>query len=334
MILRTNLSSLRAAVFYPLIVVFAAVQMASGVDRSTYTTVNGAGVTPATLHKSWMSALPDAMLISELSIPGTHDAGCIDQYGDVSSHIADCQDAKIIDQLNAGVRFLDLRVEDSNGPWEIFHDAYQYQPLWDVLTEIATFLNDHPRETVLTRITVFQSDHEAFLFQWPWMFGGAFEDFIWQQKDQFRADGVTPTTYAHEATGDPDKDQTFGNQSYVWPTLGEVRGKMVLFFGRADPLLNEGRGHASGLGYVGHYPSTTLASSRTSEAGIVVGVTRDQYDNANTDNKWEGDEIIINAASADLTKETLYTTGINIGATAFILLCINNSESGGCGSFR
>ena len=172
--------SLRTAIYYALIAVFAAVQLASGEDRSTYTTVNGAGETPATSHKNWMSALPDSMLISELSIPGTHDAGCISQYGDVSSGYADCQDAKIIDQLKAGVRFFDLRVEDTNGAWEIYHAAYQYQTLWEVLIEIATFLNDHPRETVLTRITAGEAvDKDAFLREWP-LFANVFEEFIWQ----------------------------------------------------------------------------------------------------------------------------------------------------------
>ena len=177
-------------------------------------------------------------------IPGTHDAGCISQYGDVSSGYADCQDAKIIDQLKAGVRFFDLRVEDTNGAWEIYHAAYQYQTLWEVLIEIATFLNDHPRETVLTRITAGEAvDKDAFLREWP-LFANVFEEFIWQVEGKVRADGVTPRTYAHNATG--GATDTFFGYSFNWPTLGEVRRKMVLFLG-PDPLKEKGEGHASGL---------------------------------------------------------------------------------------
>jgi hypothetical protein len=309
MMLRLNPRSLRTAIFYPLIAVFAAVQLASGVDLSTYTTVNDDGEIPATWHRSWMSALPDSMLISELSIPGTHDSGCIDKEGDATSLIADCQDAKIIDQLNAGVRFLDLRVEDTNGPWQIYHDAFQYQTLLEVLIEIATFLSDHPRETVLVRITVFGSDHKAFLFQWPWKFAEPFKDFIWQRKGRFRADGVTPTTYAHEAKeGKVDNFYQFG--SYNWPTLGEVRGKMVLFL-NPDPLIAEGKGHASGLSYANN---KTDPPTPTDGSSIFQIINRDRYGHTNTDEKLLADLSSIFGASIDPNRKALWVTGINIGA--------------------
>ncbi|WP_228453080.1 hypothetical protein [Chryseobacterium sp. CH1] len=57
---------------------------------------------------SWMAGLQDNISLSKISIPGTHDSGArID--APVVSGTAKTQDLSIAEQLNAGVRFLDIR---------------------------------------------------------------------------------------------------------------------------------------------------------------------------------------------------------------------------------
>ena len=63
-----------------------------------------------TYAHNWMSAIDDNASIAQISIPGTHES-CA-RYGGSDAH---CQWRSIIDQLNRGIRFLDVRC-DYNAP--------------------------------------------------------------------------------------------------------------------------------------------------------------------------------------------------------------------------
>lgn len=57
-------------------------------------------------YKRWMKELNDDTKISKLAIPGTHNsAACHTALPSVQ-----CQGKSVTDQLNHGVRFLDIRV--------------------------------------------------------------------------------------------------------------------------------------------------------------------------------------------------------------------------------
>ena len=58
---------------------------------------------------NWMRAVPDHINISELSIPGTHDS-CARHNGH-SLGFAKCQDLGLREQLDKGIRFIDIRVK-------------------------------------------------------------------------------------------------------------------------------------------------------------------------------------------------------------------------------
>lgn len=283
-------------------------------NNAILTTVGGAGDVPRTYHTRWMEGLPDSMLISELSIPGTHDSGAeVGNTSHVLPSYSDCQDAEVYNQLVSGVRCLDLRIERGDGEWMVHHADYTYRTLFLVLNDITRFLTINPSETVLCRLSADVAG-DAILFTQTYSQIRDTYTNIWQRPGAFRVDGITPTQYAHEAKGiDPEfpelkgyLDNLFKNGSYNWPTLGEVRGKMVMFLS-PDPLLLEGGGFCSGLSF-GNGPTNISSLFRSS--------LRDDFDNGDYVDKRKKDLEHIYRASTNISKTVLYATGLNIGAQA------------------
>lgn len=146
---------------------------------------------------NWMSSLNGALPISQLSIPGTHDAGA--RYEPLAG-TAKCQTLTITGQLEAGVRFLDIRCRHQNDVFNIYHGAVDQKATYaSVLAEISAFLTKNPRETVIISV-----------------------------KEEESSSG---TTRSFEATFDSYVAQNPGK----WllgpevPTLDAARGKVVLF---------------------------------------------------------------------------------------------------------
>lgn len=108
--------------------------------------------TPTHTYSDWMTALPDFLPLSELSIPGTHDSGA---YG-FGLETTETQSMTIGTQLAAGIRFLDLRVGQTPlCPLNLFHNfACQGTNLtWQkVVDELVLFLTNHPGETIVARV--------------------------------------------------------------------------------------------------------------------------------------------------------------------------------------
>lgn len=108
----------------------------------------------------WMENVPDETKLSNMSIPGTHDS-CT-QYVDMR-YIFQCQDASIATQLKYGYRYLDMRLvlEKRSGQETLVlkHNIARCKisdspfartlTLADVLKDVYTFLDEHPRETVI-----------------------------------------------------------------------------------------------------------------------------------------------------------------------------------------
>jgi len=99
---------------------------------------------------SWMRKLDGGMSIAQLSIPGTHDSGAL--YEPVPG-TTKCQNLSIAEQLNAGVRFLDIRCRHIHSGFTIHHGpVYQNQNFDDVFGATSKFLKDNPGETVLMSV--------------------------------------------------------------------------------------------------------------------------------------------------------------------------------------
>lgn len=149
---------------------------------------------PAACCPDWMAELPDALPLSRLSIPGTHDS--LSLFGGQRLR---CQSWGLEAQLAAGIRFLDVRCKLWRGELRIYHlCTFQRASLRGVLRRTLRFLRAHPGEAVLMRIK-----EELPIFSRP--------GFAAQLHRCLLEEG----------------------QGCVWcreevPTLGQVRGKIVV----------------------------------------------------------------------------------------------------------
>jgi 1-phosphatidylinositol phosphodiesterase len=154
--------------------------------------------------RDWMATVENDRLLSNLSIPGSHDSAA---FVEPVSGTAKCQNLSLTDQLNVGVRFLDIRCRHINDGFAIHHGSiYQNQNFDDVLNAVIGFLNAHPTEAVIMSV---KEEHTA--------------------SNNTRSFADTFDSYVQK---NPGKWNFNGNIS----TLGEARGKITLFrrFGGAD----------------------------------------------------------------------------------------------------
>ena len=162
----------------------------------------------------WMADLDDGLRLNEIVLPGTHDAAT--QYAQLA-FITKCQALSIGEQLEAGFRYLDIRLELTDaGSFRLMHGFIKCKtgPLpWDaalgldaVLDQCYAFLKAHPTETVVFAVKKEHGDQLAQIFAEALEAEIAREPSLWY----------------------------VGNEL---PTLGEVRGKLVLMRRYADRSL-------------------------------------------------------------------------------------------------
>lgn len=128
----------------------------------------------------WMSKLPnaDSLKLMDLTLPGTHNSGSYDLTTDInlndpeyevvkegtaslpadlvaqwSCQYALTQSLSLSEQLQAGVRYLDLRL-DYDAATQKFRGNHMLFGLdaADLLSQVATFANDHPKEIIFLEI--------------------------------------------------------------------------------------------------------------------------------------------------------------------------------------
>ncbi|MFI5759192.1 phosphatidylinositol-specific phospholipase C [Streptomyces sp. NPDC051569] len=145
--------------------------------------------------QDWMGGFGDGTPVQQLTIPGTHDSGAR-----VGGLYVACQETSIAEQLNSGVRFLDVRCRAFENAFPIHHAAfYQNLNFDDVLVACRDFLLAHPSETVLMRVKQEYSEESDAEFRR--IFDVYLDDKGW--RSLFRLDSTLPT-------------------------LGEARGRVVL----------------------------------------------------------------------------------------------------------
>lgn len=98
----------------------------------------------------WMKNVSDDRLITSMSIPGTHDSGATHSIFDVAGK---CQDLDIETQLEIGVRFFDIRLQQVNDKFNVVHSFVdQKLDFEDVVEDMVDFIEDYPSEFLLVSI--------------------------------------------------------------------------------------------------------------------------------------------------------------------------------------
>ena len=180
----------------------------------------------------WMSVILDTTRLTEITIPGTHDS-CARKFKDedvfgVTSGISKCQSMNITEQLNSGIRFLDIRCEVDPNSYSVktVHgttdcwNGNDYYYLDFVFQDVYNWLAAHPSETVCICIKEDDGDHGVPSFT------NAIYEYIhgYGQGKYFYGEGYNY------------RDHWYLGKTV--PTLGEVRGKCVLF-NRFDQYIGE-----------------------------------------------------------------------------------------------
>ena len=99
-------------------------------------------------NKAWMAWVSDYTPIRAISIPGTHDSGS--RYG---VYWSKNQSLTITQQLEAGVRYLDVRLRHIGDSFAIHHGSYYQNAMFgNVLGEVVAFLSANPSEFVFVRV--------------------------------------------------------------------------------------------------------------------------------------------------------------------------------------
>lgn len=220
-------------------------------------------VSTLAVMNSWMTGIADNTSIARITIPGTHDSGA--RFEPVAG-TAKCQNLTIAEQLEAGVRFLDIRCRHIGDAFAIHHGSiYQNLNFTDVITACLSFLDNHPGETIVMCV---KEEYD------PTNNTRSFE----QTFDSYIA--VNPTRWYLGASV---------------PNLGSVRNKIVLLrrFGASST--------PKGIDATNWADNTTFTST-TPDATLRV---QDQYVVPDNNNKWTGVTNLFTEANAS-TGNTLH----------------------------
>jgi len=177
---------------------------------------------------NWMSRIDDGTYLSDMSIPGTHDSATENIF---PAFFLQCQDTSIKEQMENGYRYLDIRLaveEDDEGNVSLkfihnFGNCKKTSGLFaeklyleDVLSWVYDFLEGNPTETIIFCVKDEGSDDDPEVFEEAFMSLIEENSSVWYRENEI-------------------------------PTLGEVRGKVVLC-SRFEDALGYGEGR-TGLNF-------------------------------------------------------------------------------------
>eukprot|EP00092_Neocalanus_flemingeri_P051272 GFUD01059588.1.p1 GENE.GFUD01059588.1~~GFUD01059588.1.p1 ORF type:complete len:593 (+),score=61.44 GFUD01059588.1:101-1879(+) len=195
--------------------------------------------------KSWMKAVDGNTRLHELSIPGTHDT--MSWKGPGQTIWSYTQSLTLKDQLEMGVRFLDIRLNIRGGELGCYHDyVYCDNNLRNVMSDIYKFLLANPTETVIYRFKI-----EGKLKESQNTFCQMFNDMIYPYRHYI---------YSYR----------YSNPEWLTylPTLDQMRGKMVILnyngydecFGYRIDWIVLDNWNGKGQDWTGHHSNPDIVS--------------------------------------------------------------------------
>lgn len=140
------------------------------------------------LNPTWMATIPDTRPIQLISIPGTHDS--LSRFGTTKfmlKFVYETQTMELADQLEAGIRALDIRCRHEDNECKVYHQSiYQKISLAEVLTICQQFLKRNPSEVILMRVknkeapTLRSNRTFEETFQEEYWHNGKYEGLFWK----------------------------------------------------------------------------------------------------------------------------------------------------------
>ncbi len=204
----------------------------------------------------WMKEIPDTAYLASMNIPGSHDSGLHNATAGFGS-MAECQTLSIKEQLEAGVRFFDIRLRYPGDPDDIgtkdekhelyvCHgqgfvccDGYIVNKEGDkvnytynmVLDEMADFLEEHPSETIFyfTRNEYYQYDEK---FKDPST--ESYQNELCYRREMKREEAAIINRFKKGPKNPSTEEQLLHyediqNQDLYQKKMGESRGKIYHF---------------------------------------------------------------------------------------------------------
>ena len=218
----------------------------------------------------WMSRMADSVKLSQLTLPGTHDS-CTANI----TAIASCQAWSLQDQLNHGIRYIDIRCRQIGSTFAIHHGlVFTMVMFGDGVRDVCVdFLQAHPTECIVMQIKWHEYDDDNPV--------GTFQQVL---------DGYL---------------QGFGSFFYLdnrIPTLGEVRGKIVVV--RRFQLDAGSSPRGLDLSGWNQQDDKTFDVNPTSENGWATYHIQDQYNvptilGGDLTAKWNAIQALLDQAKAD-----------------------------------
>lgn len=163
----------------------------------------------------WMSYLEDGTCLTTLSIPGTHDTMAFQKVKTFADHFAKTQSGNLRQQLEAGVRFLDIRARHYRNIFEMHHGAvYLGRNFTSVVHTLDRFLSGLGKgEVIVMRL----KDEKYLPRHNKRTFAETLENYVFEHPD---TSGIL-----RRILYIPPQDQA----SYKFPRVGpKTRGKIVM----------------------------------------------------------------------------------------------------------
>ena len=210
----------------------------------------------------WMADLDDDLLLNQVTIPGTHNAGAAHAQ---LAFFSKCQSLDIRGQLDAGYRYLDIRLglDEESGELILKHGFTNCKPsalsnraltLSALIADCCAFLDAHPGEVILFCVKHEHGDFSIAEMQ---------------------------TLLDELIKGRPDR--WFLSDSL--PTVGEARGRIVLLRRYGD---DAGLGERAGVPFAWNDQGGADNPTEDVEANIPGDLllwVQDRYE-YDTDDKW------------------------------------------------
>lgn len=218
-----------------------------------------ADATPVEGTADWMSRLDGELPLGDITLPGTHD--CATQYVQLA-WFSKCQSLDVGGQLEAGCRYLDIRLGADGKQLKLMHGFTNCKTsafggvlyLDEVLRQCYAFLDAHPTETVVFAVKQEHGDESVAVFQ------GLLDNYVQQ-------------------------NPAYWLMTDTLPTLDEARGKLVLMRRFEDEA---GLGLAAGIPLLwpnqNGYEDPSLNTAMTDNGSYRLWV-QDRYEYGGAD-KW------------------------------------------------